>query len=40
MKLILSDDGKVISGTATSKPGSWTGKIELKRFHLVAPSID
>jgi hypothetical protein len=30
MKLILSDDGKVISGTATSKSGNWSGKIEFK----------
>ncbi len=40
MEFILSDDGKVISGIAISKSGNWTGQIELKRFHLVAPFID
>ena len=40
MKLILSDDGKVISGTATSKSGKWSGKIEFKRIVLETPSVD
>jgi len=40
MNLVISDDGKVISGTATSKSGSWSGKIEFKRIQLVTPSGD
>ena len=38
MNLVLSEDGKLIKGTATS--GNWSGKIEFKRIQLVAPSID
>jgi hypothetical protein len=37
MKLIISDDGKVISGTATSKSANWSGTIEFKRMHLENP---
>ena len=40
MNLILSDDGNVIEGTATSKSGNWSGKIEFKRIQLVTPSAD
>lgn len=37
MNLNLSDDGNVIEGTATSKSGNWSGKIEFKRIQLVTP---
>ncbi len=40
MNLILSDDGNVIEGTATSKSGNWSGKIEFKRIQLATPSGD
>lgn len=40
MNLMLSDDGNVITGTATSKSGNWSGKIEFKRIQLVTPSGD
>ena len=40
MNLILSEDGNVINGTATSKSGNWSGEIEFKRIQLVAPSVD
>ncbi len=40
MNLILSDDGNVITGTATSKSGNWSGTIEFKRIQLVTPSGD
>ncbi len=40
MNLILADDGNVIEGTATSKSGKWSEKIEFKRIQLVAPSVD
>ena len=39
MELNLSDDGNVISGTATSKSGNWSGKIEFKRIQLVSPAL-
>ena len=40
MKLILSDEGKTISGTATFKSGNWTDPIDYKRVHLASPSVD
>ncbi len=40
MKLQVSDDGNVISGTATSGSGNWSGHIEFKRVQLVSPSVD
>ena len=40
MNLVLSDDGKAIEGTATSKSGNWSGRIEFKRIQLVTPSGD
>jgi len=40
MKLILSDEGKTISGTATFKSGNWTDPIDYKRVHLASPFVD
>ena len=40
MNLVLSDDGNKIKGTATSKSGNWSGKIEFRRIQLVTPATD
>ena len=34
MRLTLSADGKTLSGTATSKSGNWSGRVEFKRAFL------
>lgn len=40
MNLIISKDGNIISGIATSISGKWSGKIEFKRVQTVSLTIE
>jgi hypothetical protein len=35
MRLTLSEDGQALNGTATSKSGTWSARIELRRIAVV-----
>ena len=37
MELTLSEDGNIMSGTAKSISGAWSGGIEFRRIQLVSP---